>query len=297
MSFLRYRTGPIAFYLFLVVFTIVSGCGRKETAEQSKLKNEEIVAWVGKEAITINDYKNELAMLSPSYRGIANLDKNRFLESLINKRLLLQEAKTKNLQNSENVKRLFQRIKEEIMIQELIDKAISDKAGLTESEIEQHYRENQNDYAEPAKIKASHILVDSRLLAKKISADLREGAGFEKLTKEYSLDIPTKDRGGNVGYFAKGTLLPEFEEACEKLKVGEISDVVKTDLGYHIIKVLDKKEAEPKPLEEVKDDIKNKLLLEKEISLYDNLLQGLRDKQKISINSQVLEDIDLNQID
>lgn len=296
MPSLTHNTGRLVFYL-LFIASIIIGCGRKETVEVRKPKDEEILVRLGKDAITIDDYKEEFAMLPANYRNNVNFQKGQFLESLINKRLLLQEAERQNLANSENVKKLFKKVKEEIIIQELIDRKISGKAGVSDSEIENYYREKQNNYVEPAKIRACHILVDSDLVAKKVLEDLKSGRDFVELAKEYSLDIPTKDKGGDLGYFSKGTLLPEFELVCDKLNIGEISEVVKTELGYHIIKVLDKKEAEPKKLEEIRGDIKNELLLDKEISLYDNLLQELRKNQNILINEKLLESINLSQID
>ena len=128
--------------------------------------------------------------------------------------------------------------------------------------------------------------------ADKILDDLKRGGDFAELAREYSLDIPTKDKGGDLGYFAEGTLLPDFEEACGKLEVGEVSGAVKTGLGYHVIKILDKKETAQRTLEEVKDDIKSKLLLDKQTLLYDELLQKLVGEQEISINKELLETID-----
>jgi peptidyl-prolyl cis-trans isomerase C len=296
MPSLTHNTGRLVFYL-LFIASIISGCGGRETAEVRKPKNEKILVRLGKGVITIDDYKGELALLPANYRNNVNFQKDQFLEILINKYLLLQEAERKNLQNSENVKKLFKKVKEEIIIQEFIDREVSSKAGVSDSEIENYYRENQNNYVEPAKIRACHILVDSELVAKKVQEDLKNGRDFAELAKEYSLDIPSKDKGGDLGYFSKGTFLPEFELACDKLNIGEISEVIKTELGYHIIKVLDKKEAEPKKLEEIKDDIKSELLLDKEISLYNNLLQELRKNQNIAINEKLLESIDLSRMD
>lgn len=296
MPTLRYRTSHIAFYLFLLVLTVASGCGRGETARPPMTEPGEILAKVGEDIITVDDYKKEFALLPESYRDFTDLHKRRFLESIINKHLLLQEAKRRDLQKSENVTRLLEKVKEEIMIQELIDGAISDKAEITDGEIDEYYRENRDNYISPAKIRASHILVGSELLAENILADLGEGADFAELAGEHSLDIPTKDKGGDLGYFAKGTFLSDFEEACDKLNVDEISGVVGTDLGYHIIKVSDKKEREVKTLREVKDAIARELLLAKEISLYEKLLQGLKDNQKISINEELIEKLDPAQL-
>lgn len=309
MSFLRLSVGRIALFLFLAVSAASLGCGKREGADSnisggaikeiedsSKPASGEILATIGEEIITVDDYRKEIAMLPPNYRTLASQNKKQMLEGLINKHLLLREAERKNLQNSENVKRLFEKVKEEIIIQEFIDREVGDKAELADSEIEEYYNENKRRFMEPAKIRACHILVDSELLAKKISSDLKNGVSFEKLAKEYSLDIPTKDKGGDLGYFTKGTLIVEFEEACEELDMGEIGEV-KTALGYHIVKVLDKKEEELKKLEEVEGEIKSELLLDKELELYSNLLQQLRDGREITVNNQLLDSLNLSQTD
>jgi peptidyl-prolyl cis-trans isomerase C len=297
MPLLKHRDIWITFCLFFVTSLLLYGCGKKEAAESRGPRTKEILAMVGEDAITIDAYKEEIAMLPPQYRSLVGLHKSEFLESLISKQLLLQEVKKRNLQNSENVKRLFKKVKEEMVIQELIDREITDKVVVTDSEIEAYYYKNQDKYAELAKTRVSHILVDSEVLAKKILLDLKDGKEFENLAKEYSLDAPTKDKGGELGYFEKGMLLPDFEQACDRIKVGEISDIVKTELGYHIIKVLNRKEAGVKALEDAKGDIKNELRLDKEISVYDNLLQELQKNQKVVINHQLLESLDLSQIE
>ena len=302
MPFLKYRSVGIIAGLIFVAFLFVCGCG-KETGAKLKTdtarsdgrpKNEEILVRIGDDVITTADYKAEFTTLPPAYRDIARFRKGQFLESLINKHLLLQEAERRRLQNSDVVKRLLRRAEEEIMIQELINKEVSDNAEPIDSEIEKYYQENQGDYIEPARIRASHILVDSEVIVVKILDDLKRSGDFVELAREYSLDIPTKDKGGDLGYFTEGTLLPDFEEACGKLGVGEVSGAVKTDLGYHVIKILDKKEAKQKTLEEARDDIKSKLLLDKQVLLYGKLLQKLKEKQEISINKELLETIDLS---
>lgn len=89
-------------------------------------------------------------------------------------------------------------------------------------------------------VKASHILVKTESEARKILEDLKKGADFAKLAKEKS-QCPSKKRGGNLGWFGRGKMVPEFEKAAFSLKKGELSDIVKTQFGYHIIKVTNTK--------------------------------------------------------
>ncbi len=157
MSLLKHRLIGIASLALLVSFVLVQGCGKGRSADvnpegtlkstvKKKPKNEEILAWIGNDVITSEEYKEEFAMLSPTYRNVAVQYKDQLLESLISRHLLLQEAKRKNLQDSETVKKLIERTKEEIMIQCLLDREISDKAEVTDSEIENHYQKNRDNY-------------------------------------------------------------------------------------------------------------------------------------------------------
>ncbi len=87
-------------------------------------------------------------------------------------------------------------------------------------------------------VKASHILVKKRSQAEKILEELKKGASFAKLAQKYS-ECPSKKQGGDLGWFGRGKMVPEFEKAAFSLKKGELSDIVKTQFGYHIIKMND----------------------------------------------------------
>lgn len=290
----RIKRNGLGILTVLLCFAILLGCAKtagvsQKAAGTGEKKNDEVIVTVGKDAITVSDYEEEMAMLPPVYRGMAMANKQQFLDSLINKHLLSAEAKSRHLENNNNVKKLVAKAQDEIMMQELIGIEITDKIKITDSDIEKYYEANKDKYIEPAKTRASHILVDSEVVAQKVLADLKGGADFAAVCKEYSLDAPTKDKGGDTGYFAKGTLLPEFEEACDKLQVGETSGVVKTALGYHVIKVTERKGPEPRPVSEVKNEIENELFVEKQISLYDDLMKKLKEGKEIKVNNAVFD--------
>lgn len=142
---------------------------------------------------------------------------------------------------------------------------------VTQEEIETYYEENKANYVEPEQVKARHILIkteknapsekieEARKKAELILEDLKKGADFEIRAKADSDDTATKEKGGDLGYFSRGKMVPEFEEAAFGLGVGELSDIVKTTYGFHIIKVEDKKEAYTKSLEEVSSSIEEEL--------------------------------------
>ncbi len=137
---------------------------------------------------------------------------------------------------------------------------------VSSKEIEDYYQNNQEKFGQPKRVKVRHILIradakDAEASAKakqKAESIQKEAAGgkdFSQLAKQYSEDPGTKDRGGEIGFITKGMVVPEFEQAAFSMKVGEISPVIQTPYGFHILKVDDIQEARTEPLEKVKDQI------------------------------------------
>ncbi|PFM63606.1 peptidylprolyl isomerase [Bacillus cereus] len=148
-----------------------------------------------------------------------------------------------------------QGIKEETLKNSIRAQLAQEKAvekTITDKEVKDNYK---------PEIKASHILVKDEATAKKVKDELAQGKSFEELAKQYSEDTGSKEKGGDLGYFTAGKMVKEFEDAAYKLKKDEISEPVKSQFGYHIIKVTDIKEQ--KPFDEVKGDIKKDLVQKK----------------------------------
>ncbi|MGE7882064.1 peptidylprolyl isomerase PrsA [Bacillus sp. NPDC094077] len=124
---------------------------------------------------------------------------------------------------------------------------------ITDKELKDNYK---------PEIKASHILVKDEATAKKVKEELGQGKSFEELAKQYSEDTGSKEKGGDLGFFGPGKMVKEFEDAAYKLKKDEVSEPVKSQFGYHIIKVTDIKEPE-KSFEQSKADIKKELVEKK----------------------------------
>ncbi|MBO1625855.1 peptidylprolyl isomerase PrsA [Bacillus arachidis] len=141
--------------------------------------------------------------------------------------------------------------KESVRAELAMTKAI--ESTITEKELKENYK---------PEIKASHILVKDEATAKKVKEELNQGKSFEELAKQYSEDPGSKDKGGELGYFGPGKMVKPFEDAAYKLKKDEVSEPVKSDLGYHIIKVTDIKQQE-KSFEDSKADIKKQLVAKK----------------------------------
>lgn len=172
---------------------------------------------------------------------------------------------------------------------------------ISDEEMKKYYEEHKKDYYKD-EVKASHILVstqdkngkplsdEKKKEAKKKAEDLlkraKSGEEFSELAKENSDDPGSAAQGGDLGYFSKGMMVPEFEKAAFNLKPGEISDIVESSFGYHIIKVTDKVN-EQTPYDDVKDSIKTILLNEK----FTEQVTKLTKEAKIEKNKDVLDKI------
>ncbi|MDD5680388.1 MAG: peptidyl-prolyl cis-trans isomerase [Candidatus Omnitrophica bacterium] len=132
---------------------------------------------------------------------------------------------------------------------------------ITDDQIKRYYDSHVKEFEHGESVRARHILVEDANLAADILKKIKGGRDFIQTAKEFSADA-TKENGGDLGYFEKGKMIPEFEEAAFALKPGEVSNIVKTQFGYHIIKVEDRKPPHTESFEEAKEKIKGRLTAE-----------------------------------
>jgi peptidyl-prolyl cis-trans isomerase D len=154
----------------------------------------------------------------------------------------------------------------------LVDmQAIRERTQISPQDIQRAYEDKQQQYSTPEQVRASHILLKTegkdeaavKKQAEELLAKVKAGADFAQLATKYSEDEVSKAKGGDLDFFPQGQMVPEFDKAAFSMKPGEISDLVKTQYGYHIIKVIDKKAATTKPLEEVRAQIEDELKWER----------------------------------
>ncbi|GLB61443.1 peptidylprolyl isomerase [Cytobacillus sp. NCCP-133] len=138
-------------------------------------------------------------------------------------------------------------------------KLLEPRIDITEDEMKAYFDENKDSFAQAEQVSASHILVEDEATAKEVIEKLNDGGDFAELAAEYSTDESNKDAGGDLGFFGKGEMVAEFEEVLFALEPGKISEPVKTEYGYHVIKVAEKQEAKEAVYENVKEEIKNTL--------------------------------------
>ncbi len=221
----------------------------------------------------------------------------------------LEEYKNKLADNNMNFEQAMQEVRSALSYEKLFEPYIKDKVTISDSDANSYYTANLKDFEEPEQVRASHILISvkqtdsnevraqARAKIETILAKIKAGADFAELAKTDS-NCPSAENGGDLGFSPRGIYEEPFEEVAFKLKPGEISDIVETVFGYHIIKVTDHKDARTIPFEEVKEQIIKELKNRKEDDLADKYIQSLKDNAKITYtagNEPVIDEPVINE--
>ena len=238
--------------------------------------NTKVLAKVNGVAITAADVEAELAALGPRGQEYNSPEgREALLEQLINKKLFLADA-AKNLYEYDPVfKAELQKLKEDLLANFAITKAV-EGVTVSDDDAKKFYEENKSSIMSGETVSASHILVDSEEKANAILADINDGKiSFADAAKENS-SCPSSQNGGSLGEFGRGQMVPEFDTAVFSMEVGEVKGPVKTQFGYHLIKLDAKNEAKEIAFEEIKDQIKAKLMGDKQRAAYTSKINQLK---------------------
>ena len=236
-----------------------------------------VLATVGGIAITEQEVNEFLEGLGPRGQAYNNPEgKKAILGQLVANKLLLLDAR-RNLYEAEPAfKAELARLRDNLLISYAADKAVA-SATVSDKDAEDYYNQNKDRFMSEESVNASHVLVDSEEKALEILAKIKSGEiSFEQAAMENS-SCPSGRNGGSLGDFGKGQMVPEFDAAVFAMEIGEITDApVKTQFGYHLIKLNAKNEAEVMPFSEIAPEIKNALLQEKQRTAYESKINQLK---------------------
>ena len=266
----------------VVIAAAFLGCAKTPSPD------DKVLVKVSNSVITIKDFNARIAKLPDYYKKIIDNNKKRYLEEMIAEKLFYEEALRRGLNNDKEVSEILTEAKKKIIITKLIKTDIDDKVKVSEEEVKAFYEANKEKLKTPEMWRASHILVPTEEEAKSILQELNSGGKFADIAKARSKDA-TASRGGDIGYFRAGQLVPDFEKAALKLNVGQLSDVVQTKFGYHIIMLTDKKEAGIQSYEKAKPLIEDELKKKKKAEMFYDLVMALKKKYGVSIDEKAFE--------
>ncbi len=208
--------------------------------------------------------------------------KKHILQELINQTLFLADAKANKLEETTEFKNEISKMKDMILTQLNVNNLMA-SVKVEDVEVQTHFETNKAKFSTPEKTDTSHILVDSEEECKDIHAKIENNEiTFEDAAKAHS-KCPSKDKGGNLGSFPKGQMVPEYEAVAFSMKKDEISEPVKTQFGYHIIRLNEKQEAAEVKFEDVKEQASKDLLGAKQREEYMNKVNDMRQTFKVEI--------------
>ncbi|MFC2083306.1 peptidylprolyl isomerase, partial [Candidatus Bipolaricaulota bacterium] len=167
--------------------------------------------------------------------------------------------------------------------------AVAGPLDITDQQIEEYFATNRASYDVAEQVRASHILVETREEAEQILDQLSEGADFANLAREHSTDPGSGAKGGDLNWFGLGTMVAPFEEAAFSLLVGETSDIVETDFGYHIILLTERQEAVSAEMADIIEQVRSDLTYELRQGIMDRWYEEAYSSAEIVIYDPALE--------
>lgn len=229
--------------------------------------------------VTEKDVEEFLAKMGQEGMQFNNQEgKKQIAQELMNQHLIYLDAKENGLENDQEYKRELKYAKEQILRQFSMKKVLED-VKVTQEEAKEYYEAHKNQFINIYQYRASHILVDDKEKALDVISRL-EKEKFEDLAKELS-SCPSSQNGGDLGVFTSGQMVPEFDQALEKMEKGAISEPVKTQFGYHVIKLVDKNLARKNDFESNQHEIEGILLSKKQQEVYLEKTNELQKKYKV----------------
>ena len=250
-----------------------------------KADPEKVLAVVGKTEVKQKDVDEILAKLDPQRAAFFATEDGRkkLVEELVNRELFLQWGVESGVEKQEEVQKEM-KSKADDVIRNYALKGLLDAVTVTSADVKAYYDAHQDEFKIPESVRARHILVASEDQIKAIAAELKGGLDFAEAAKKYS-SCPSKEQGGDLGFFSAGQMVPEFEKVAFALvKSGDVSEPVKTQFGWHIIKLEEKKAAGVAPFEEVQESLQQKVLMEAQKAAYDKKVEELRKQFDVKIN-------------
>jgi peptidyl-prolyl cis-trans isomerase C len=230
-----------------------------------------VVATINGQSIHLSELEVAQQALPPQYRNMPmQAVFPALLDRIVDSKLVVQDGRKNKVGDDPAFKKRMAFVEEQVIQDFWLQREIARK--VTAEKLQQRYEERLKSMPAEEEVHARHILVATEDEAKAIIADLKKGTDFDKLAKEKSTDKASGAEGGDLGWFKKSDMVKEFADAAFALKKGELSEVpIKTQFGYHVITLEDRRQAPPPAFEEMQDTLREELARETVTALLDQL--------------------------
>ncbi|MEA2109055.1 MAG: peptidylprolyl isomerase [Pseudomonadota bacterium] len=250
-----------------------------------------ILATIGSEKITMADFKQELNSLPPKYRQMTAdpAIQKEFLDTLVTRNIIYQEGVRQKMPENPMVKKQVDAFRKKLVVAAILDQEVNRKIkDVSDAELKTYYDKNLKEFQQPRQVKARHILVKEQKQAEEVHRKLLKGEDFATLANEFST-CPSKAKGGDLGFFTRDRMVKEFSDVAFSLKPKEISPVVKTQFGYHIIVVDEIKEGRQQTFDEVKTKLGDKIRAERKNQYFNTYITELKKQIKVTTYPDLLD--------
>jgi len=297
----------------LLLLTILVGCREPEAPLPPLIE-------VGARQVSLEQFEGILAQADPGLKNLPEkeqlLMKNRMVREIFDRELIAAEAarlkieispdeldtamaEVRGTYTSEEFGRflkdegrspeaLVSALRLRLQTAKVTAAILKEHPDISDRELEDYYRQHKQDFQRPVEIMARQMLFRTRQDALKVRKLLKEGGDFATLAAEHSLS-PDRENGGDLGYFAKGMLPREFDNAIFRLAVGQVSEPVQSPYGYHLFLVQSRRKSGLRPYEAVKEEILDLLKQQQEEQVFHDWLENLRSSTRIKVNWQLLD--------
>ena len=301
--------------LLVLIFLCLPLLACKERGEAAS----PVLIRVENRTVSLEQFRREFAKTLPAGQELSAEEKNQleraFLVQVIDRELTLAEAERLHIQvTPEELEQAIQEYRTEypdgafdevlkergisfaewrqeleqgLLVEKVMRQAVDARIAVSEPEVANYYRENRDEFNRPEQVRARQIVVGSEEEGQRVLGLLRQGRPFAAVAKEFSLS-PDAEEGGDLGFFARGQMPPEFDQVVFTLAPGRISDLVHSEYGYHIFLVEERRPAQRLSLEQARAQIREQLLAAKQEQAYQAWLQELRSRAKIDMKWSLL---------
>lgn len=284
-------SGPIARFARPISFVFVAALAASTGAgfssafaqEQAAVTPETVLATVGGEAITEGQLTFVAEDLAQELNNVPPAERRAFLLSvLVDMKLMAQAARKDNLQETAEFKQRLVYLEDRSLRRAYFAEKMG--GGITPEALQAAYSDYVAAFVPVEELHARHILVADEETAKAIKAEIDGGRDFAEVAMEKSTG-PSGPQGGDLGYFTKGQMVPEFQEAAFALEIGQVSDPVKTQFGWHVIKLEDRRPSAPPAFEQMAGQLQQQIL----VNTYDAALAALKSSTEITYSDPALQ--------